>query len=253
MTEAAMTETSQTGLKVIVERAVRPVQAALDRKRKMREELLAHVTGVFDEELAHHDDEAAALVETERRFGDPSEVAAQLEAAVPAYDRPFYRLERMTRVRPGESLYRRAGRWALLIAALNASMSALGAIQVVLFAEERYRLPSMLALLVVMTVGSAVLTVAFVLLTHSLRQALFGSAGVAFGRAAAAAALSCLAPVAMVFLLYLAVSGDATTSLNLMPRSAAFVPLIPGIMLLAAWQIEQERRYVREWAELRID
>ena len=248
-----MTESVRTGLMVIVERAVRPVQATLDRKRKMREELLAHVNGVFDEELARRGDEAAALAEAERRFGDPSEIAAQLEATVPAYDRPFYQLEQMTRVRPGESLYRRAGRWALLIAALNATMTALGTLPVLLFAEERYRLPSMLALLVVITVGSAVLTVAFVLLTHSLRQALFGSAGVAFGRAAAAAVLSCLAPVVMIFLLYLAVSGDTTTSLNLIPRSAAFVPLIPGIMILAAWQIEQERRYIREWAELRID
>jgi len=39
-------------LKTIVERAVRPVRASASRKRRMREELLTHVVGVFEEERA---------------------------------------------------------------------------------------------------------------------------------------------------------------------------------------------------------
>ena len=47
-----MNELTLTQLKIIVERAVRPVRASTARKRKMREELLAHVVGVFEEEGA---------------------------------------------------------------------------------------------------------------------------------------------------------------------------------------------------------
>src|SRR5437879_4622278 len=47
-----MNEPTLTQLKALVERAVRSVQASTSRKWKMREELLAHVTAVFDEEAA---------------------------------------------------------------------------------------------------------------------------------------------------------------------------------------------------------
>lgn len=248
-----MTETQLTGLKVIVERAVRPVATTLARKKRMREELLAHVTDVFEQEYERLGDEAAALAATARRFGDPRVVTAELQKTVPKYERPYLWIEHFTRVRPGESIVRRAGKWALLIGTLNTSMSALGTAHVALSAEERYRLPSMLVLLLVMAIGSAILTFAFVLLTNVMRLSLFASAGSAVGRTVLAAVLACLAPLAMVFLLYFAISGDVTTSLNLMPRSTAFVPLIPAIMLLAAWQIEIERRYVHEWTELTID
>ena len=52
-----MNESILTQLKVIVERAVRPVRASTSRKRKMREELLAHVGGVFEEECARLGDD----------------------------------------------------------------------------------------------------------------------------------------------------------------------------------------------------
>ena len=44
-----MNESTMTGLKIIVERAVRPVQVSNTRRQKIREELLAHVGGVFEE------------------------------------------------------------------------------------------------------------------------------------------------------------------------------------------------------------
>jgi ATP-dependent Clp protease ATP-binding subunit ClpC len=66
-----MIESTLTGLKIIVERAVRPVRAGIARKRKMREELLAHVVGVFEEEVARLGDERAALQQTALRFGNP--------------------------------------------------------------------------------------------------------------------------------------------------------------------------------------
>ena len=71
-----MNESTLTQLKIIVERAVRPVRASTLRKRKMREELLAHVSGVFEEESARLGDDRAALERTALRFGNPAEVTA---------------------------------------------------------------------------------------------------------------------------------------------------------------------------------
>ncbi|HQR07410.1 MAG TPA: hypothetical protein PLN21_11340 [Gemmatales bacterium] len=81
-----MIESSLTQLKIIVERAVRPVRASSSLKRKMREELLAHVTGVFEEEAAKFSNERAALEHTAQRFGNPLEVTGQLQESVPSID-----------------------------------------------------------------------------------------------------------------------------------------------------------------------
>ena len=61
-------------LKRVVEQAVRPVRATMARKRRMREELLAHLVAIFEEETGKLGDEQAALDQTKRRFGDPREL-----------------------------------------------------------------------------------------------------------------------------------------------------------------------------------
>src|SRR5260370_38873731 len=94
-----MNESLLTQLKIIVERAVRPVRASTSRKRKMREELLAHVGGVFEEECARLGDDRAALERTALRFGNPAEVTSQLQESVPASDS----ISRFCEGRPGEA------------------------------------------------------------------------------------------------------------------------------------------------------
>ena len=71
-----MNDSTLVSLKVLVERVVRPLRASLSCKRKMREELLAHVTGVFEDEEARLGEAEAALERTAQRFGDPLDVAA---------------------------------------------------------------------------------------------------------------------------------------------------------------------------------
>ena len=73
-------------LKIVVERAVRPVRASLGCKRPMREELLAHLVAIFEEEAERLGDERAALDRARQRFGDPEELTAQLQACVPRRD-----------------------------------------------------------------------------------------------------------------------------------------------------------------------
>jgi hypothetical protein len=82
-----MNPSTLTQLKILVERAVRPVRASTHRTRKMREELLGHVTAVFEEEAANLGDEGRALERTQERFGNPAELTGQLQESVPASDR----------------------------------------------------------------------------------------------------------------------------------------------------------------------
>ncbi len=111
-----MTDTNLTQLKVLVERIVRPVRASLRTKRKVREELLVHVSGVFEEEFARLGDDRGALAQTTVRLGDPAEVTAQLQKSVSAGDdfRRYWEGE------PGEPAWRTAARVAGGTAALAA-------------------------------------------------------------------------------------------------------------------------------------
>jgi len=112
-----MNEFSLTQLKIIVERAVRPVRASTLGKRKMREELLAHTSGVFEEEFAHLGDERAALDRTAQRFGNANELTRQLQESVSPSDGIHRLLDRLW-FRSGESRSRRIlryGTWYVLI------------------------------------------------------------------------------------------------------------------------------------------
>jgi hypothetical protein len=78
-----MNESTLTQLKIVVERAVRPIPAGTASKLRIREELLAHLTSVYEEELARLGEEQAALLQTQQRFGNPDELTGQLLKSVP--------------------------------------------------------------------------------------------------------------------------------------------------------------------------
>jgi len=100
-------------LKAIVERSVRPIRASTLRKWKMREELLAHVAAVFEEESAKLGDVRAAVEQTERRFGNPHELTRQLQESVPASDDIHCLLDKLW-FQPGERNARRVLRYVTL-------------------------------------------------------------------------------------------------------------------------------------------
>ncbi|HEY7088116.1 MAG TPA: Clp protease N-terminal domain-containing protein [Tepidisphaeraceae bacterium] len=78
----------------IVERVVRAVRASAAHKRKMREELLAHLEGIYEDEYACLHDSSAALKAAAQRFGDPAELSGELNRSLPAYERRAYYFER---------------------------------------------------------------------------------------------------------------------------------------------------------------
>jgi ATP-dependent Clp protease ATP-binding subunit ClpC len=97
----------------IVERAVRPVRATVLWKRKRREELLAHLTAIYDEEQAELNNPAAAVQAAARRFGDPAELAVELDRSVSASERFGYYVERGFAWRAPESVLRYSWRLAV--------------------------------------------------------------------------------------------------------------------------------------------
>src|SRR5258708_3762087 len=109
-----MNESTLTRLKSIVERALRPVRASTVHKRKMREELLAHLSAVFEEEAVKLGDDGAARERRAQRWGIPAEVMSQLKESVPSSDAIW----RFWEGRPEESTLRGALRLAGVTGAL---------------------------------------------------------------------------------------------------------------------------------------
>jgi hypothetical protein len=78
---------------IVVERVVRPVRANIARKRRMRDELLAHLSAIYDDELARSEDPVAAVNAAAKRFGNTIELTAELQATVPRREQWEHSLE----------------------------------------------------------------------------------------------------------------------------------------------------------------
>jgi len=102
-------------LMVQVERAVRPVRASSRRKDRMREELLTHLTGLYEEERGRLGDGAAALAQAVQRFGDPAELTRDLQASVSREEVAAFHFERWLGWRAPESAARYTLRLAVQI------------------------------------------------------------------------------------------------------------------------------------------
>ncbi len=105
-------------LKIHVERAVRPVQAALRTKLRMRNELYAHLLEIHEEESAKTSDEQAAIAATINRFGDPESLTAELQQTVSRIEVYEGRLDGWIWRRESESYLQHAFRLAVSYSAL---------------------------------------------------------------------------------------------------------------------------------------
>ncbi len=85
--ELSRSESIPVELKIQVERAVRPVATFWARKNQMREELLAHICEIYDEELSQGHDSKAAVERACQRFGDVATLTQELQQSLPAWQR----------------------------------------------------------------------------------------------------------------------------------------------------------------------
>jgi ATP-dependent Clp protease ATP-binding subunit ClpC len=244
-----MNESTLTPLKIIVERAVRPLRASISRKRKMREELLAHVVGVFEEEAARLGDEQAAVEQTAVRFGDSAEVTSRLQESVPAGDR----VGRFFEGRPGE-----AALWVPIRLACWASAWAGVAVCAVLFLADWVTLLPREAMIIFGAVFLALpvyfFSVAF--LTDCIEKGVYDPAGVSRLRLALSAAGSLLF---MLLFVAGAVWSLCPTGWDPQGLGAAlrFAGLLAACGAVLAWNLAHwnapRRRYHEEWGRLPIE
>jgi hypothetical protein len=97
-----------------IERIVRAVKASVKYKRKTREEMLAHLTAIYVEELEAGHSQIEAQEIAAQRFGDPSELSRELQTSLPASEKIAWLFEYWLAWRPGESVVRMMSRTSLL-------------------------------------------------------------------------------------------------------------------------------------------
>jgi hypothetical protein len=120
-----------------IERVVRPLHAGVKRKRRMREELLAHLTAICEEEQQGVAvDELAALDAAVRRFGDPAELARDLQRSLPRSERFDYLFERWLGWRAPETVLRMLLRTSLISFALLALVAGIPVVCALLFSAS---------------------------------------------------------------------------------------------------------------------
>jgi hypothetical protein len=244
-----MNESTLTQLKIIVERVVRPVRATTERKRKMREELLAHVTAVFEDE-AKLGDESAALERTAERFGTPAELTQQLQAAVSSGEAAACFVEALIGFPPCETALRQAARHALLTATLCAAGLAVMFVVIGRWSEwlTVARLPAVLT-----PVYMGVLMFCASLLARGMSQALFGPSGRNWPRIIALGiAAWLLVPGVTVAWCFLFTGVLVSSLLEVAPLLLPGL-LAPLVLLIAVRACIAEIRHHEEWARLPIE
>jgi hypothetical protein len=265
-----MNESTLTQLKVIVERAVRPVRASMTCKRKMREELLAHVSGAFEDERARVQDEHAALERTRVRFGNPTEMANELQDSVRISDG----LWRFCEGRPDESALRFALRYVSMQAAIGlpifgAVLAAAGWDRAWTH-EELIAVCSKLVFLLPVFVG---LTLFLCAMEKALREArhLTAAPRVGWKKPLVSAWSTPTVRRAMIvggagqFLLFMAiylaanwparpwVREHAVSIVDTVPAMVFKAGLCMFAVLVFAWQAVERRRHHEEWASLPVE
>ena len=248
-----MNDEIMTRLKIIVERAVRPVRASTLRKRRMREELLAHLAATFEEEVQRLGDEQTAVARAEKRFGYPGELTAQLQESIPRRDW-LARFREMQQFRPGGSLIRRAA--CLVLLAFMGYAATMGLIGIPLLVH-RGRLGDLpiagyvLFITLVFTLG---LSFVFSLFLDRMYPALYGPRPErSLPRAMAYGLLSVpVFPISFLVLYWVLTDGVALLYPRLPVLCLAAI-LTPALLVAIAQQTAREMRLDEEWTNLKIE
>lgn len=246
MNEAALRE-----LKIVVERAMRPIRASMARKRKIREELLTHLVSIFEEEAERFGDEQAALAEAKQRFGDPRELSGQLQQTVPAGSRCRFLLEKF-RLEPGESLLHFAGK-NLLVTFVGYLLVIPPVLARLAIAWRVSEVSTLVQILVVIGIASAAASFGFAVLVDRLARTVYGKSS---ERSLRKAGLYCLASLAtlplLTFFIYWSLPLDGPIRFFYLQLSCLLAPAVPVLFLLLGRQQAEESRHEDEWANLDI-
>ena len=247
-----MNDTVPKELKTLVERAVRPVRASMARKRQIREELLAHLVSIFEEE-ASHGDQQVALERAKQRFGDVRELSGQIQGAISRSESFGCFTERILLFRKGESALAHAVRIAVSLF-LWFAITLVLLPPVLLLRGRQHEIGRLEFAYLAADVAFAGLFFIMTLLGHGLRQAWFP-------RTSARSLLPGLfyvlssAPVVPIFGFLLAwiASGDLAVGCAHFRFLCWSTIVVPVVMIAAVWQIAKDAQDDDDWARLEIE
>jgi hypothetical protein len=241
-------------LMIQVERAVRPVQVSGRRKDRMREELLAHLTSIYEEELRRRGDSGAALQAALERFGDPAQLTRALQESVTLPQRVDAGVERWFAWRAPESAARYTFRLGLLFFA--ASLVVGPTVSAVSFAVDGIGVDpgARLQLGMVFLLGASVDVFLLGLLYFKIRDALWGPPWAARSRwrAAAHAFLFGLVACGSFLIMPLLGAGTVDATIAVLPQACVFGLLAPLVAVLVALLDGRAEIRHTEWACLDI-
>lgn len=235
-------------LRVVVERAVRPVQATMSRKRKMREELLGHLVSIFEEEMLLNGDEQTSLEHAKQRFGDVHELSEQIKGSIPRREWFSCFTERVVLFRKGESVLAHSARVAVWAFVLFATISVLLPL-VSLLRGRQHELVRLEIAFVAAGIVFAGLSFVMTLLGHGLQRAL-SSKGCTRSRFTASLYTLLSAPVVPVFgftLTWIA-TGDLALGYVHCQSLLWSIVVVPAILVAAVREIARDTQQDTDWA-----
>ena len=239
-------------LKVVVERAVRPVRASRSRKRRMREELLHHLMAVYEEELKRAGDEEVAVEQARRRFGDPGDLTPDLRESVSRWDCLRYVLELGELYRPGESPLRSALRQlAINVVAMTC---ALPLVLPIMWLRGRIdEIGIVLRVLLVLCSFSAAFGFSLTLFGGKIGQVLCGRGPKRFMPKMVLYGLASLGvfPV-LISLAYWGFLGSLASALSGLMLGCVVAPAAPLLFFVLARQMKVEIQHESRWADVEI-
>jgi hypothetical protein len=162
-----------------VERIVRAVPSGTLYKRKMREELLTHLTTIYEEELARLKVPVSAWQSAVERFGKPAEISRELRNSLPLRERLNDFVERRLGIgwRPPETATHWMARSALQTAVLLAALNFLAAIWMLAAVGANPGAWAAIRAIALMSLSMPLLQFVLGVAFFNMRDALFGVFG----------------------------------------------------------------------------
>jgi hypothetical protein len=252
-----MSDATLRQLKTLVERAVRPVPAHSRYKRQMREELLAHVTAIYDEELAKLGDESTALARTAERLGEPRALAEQLKQTLGVRNRMAVFFERMD-LQPNDSCWQTITK-LIWITSCTFVATELGLLPSLLTPSKHLSLGFWIYMAAAVSLFSGGFAYVLFAGSNRIRRAVYGDAtcGTAHPptwRPAVPLLLASLLYLpAFAFGIYWTMVGDWAASMRNLLVGCCFAWMAPVIFVTCARNMAQQVDYQHEWKSLDAD